>query len=284
MRSVHLPISTPQRLRLALFAGIVLFAAFISDAHARVDPPPPVPSGLSAEQTRSLNAQRDALMMEYQTIAGHVREHNAQCRRVPESDARMTAQCRQSNARIDAEEAAYRGRMSAYQTRLQSTQREVQFGSAEVSGNVWLFLPDGSMVSGGRINDTAIPFGTRVRTDGSGRMRMTLVDGTNLTVGPGSDIILDEYSPVRCLISVVRGYLRAQVRTQFGRRFEVRTGGSTGAVRGTDFEVQVNSDGSESFSLREGQVEVRVLATNRLIVLSPGQTVRISAAGIVSLE
>lgn len=284
MDSVHFPIFTLQRLHSALLAGIVFFAAFISDAHARVDPPPPAPSGLSSEQTQSLNAQRDALMMEYQTIAGHVRDHNAQCRRVPESDAHLTAQCRQSNARIDAEEAAYRGRLSAYQTRLQSTQREVQFGSAEVSGNVWLVLPDGSMVSGAQITDTAIPFGTRVRTGGNGRMRMTLVDGTNLTVGPSSDIILDEYSSVRCAISVVLGHLRARVRTQFGRRFEVRAGGSIGAVRGTDFEVQVNPDGSESFSLHEGQVEVRVLATNRLIVLSPGQTARISASGIVSLE
>jgi hypothetical protein len=237
MRRVH-----SRALRSSLLAGIVFIVASVGCAYARVDAPPPVPSGLSAEQARSLNVQRDALIADYQTIAGHVRDHNALCRHVAESDARLTAQCRQSNARIDAEEAAYRGRLSTYQARLQSTQREVQIGSSEVSGNVRLIFPDGTSASGNQLTRTTIPFGTHVRTGFNGQIRMTFVEGTSLTIGPDSDIVLDEYSSVRSTIHVIVGHLRARVVHRM-RAFEVRTTGFAGAVRGTDFDVQVDPDG-----------------------------------------
>jgi hypothetical protein len=92
----------------------------------------------------------------------------------------------------------------------------------------------------------AVQIGDVLRTGHPGRMSLVLQDDSVLTIGEGSELVIDDqvFTPdqgmVRTALRLVQGKIRALVSEYYqGRRggFEVKTPTALAGVRGTDFVV-----------------------------------------------
>jgi hypothetical protein len=135
--------------------------------------------------------------------------------------------------------------------------------AAAVRGECWYTLPGGTRVPI-RSGDP-IPAGSvaRLQTGDTGRVQLLLADQTTFTIGPGSDMLVDEfvYDPDTSLkkasIEVVVGFFRyvtgkiAQARPD---SMKVTCPVGSLGIRGTDFETVVAQDGSTTIRLFQGEV------------------------------
>src|SRR3954454_352577 len=86
-----------------------------------------------------------------------------------------------------------------------------------------------------------------VNTDREGRAKLRFLDGSNLDVGPGSEVKIDRYvyNPNRSAvagagIALARGVLRFTSRGAPDRAYQFKTATSTLGIRGTDFGLAFN--------------------------------------------
>lgn len=106
----------------------------------------------------------------------------------------------------------------------------------------------------------AVLLGDRLRTDGGGRARVGLDDGSVINVGSESELAILEHDPAaeRTSLELSYGRVRASVvrLARPAARFEIRTPAATAGVIGTRFAVRSAGDIAEIFCL-EGEVTVR---------------------------
>lgn len=119
---------------------------------------------------------------------------------------------------------------------------------------------------------------------------MVRTGGTNssavITFADGSEIKLDEMS----FLKMGRVKHCSEIETLLGRIwaritgdcFYVRTPSGGGAVRGTEFEVDVAEDGTSTFIVLDGVVEVSDLAETKSILVVQYQTTTVEPKGIPS--
>jgi hypothetical protein len=81
-----------------------------------------------------------------------------------------------------------------------------------------------------------------VNTDREGRAKLRFLDGSNLDIGPGSEVKIDRfvYNPNRsavagAVIALARGVLRFTSKGAPDRAYQFKTATSTLGIRGTDF-------------------------------------------------
>src|SRR5579883_1676895 len=102
--------------------------------------------------------------------------------------------------------------------------------------------------------------GDDIATDRNGKLRITLDDGSKLTLGSNSHLKLTAHDSKsrQTTIDLVGGRLRSEVSalTRPGQKYEVRTAIAVAGVIGTDFEVVINPDGSVTVYCFSGQVVV----------------------------
>lgn len=131
--------------------------------------------------------------------------------------------------------------------------------AADVSGDVTFINADGSRhaASAGE----PLPIGARVVTGPTGSLKVALLDGTVITFGPGSDMVIDEfvYNPGesdRFLARITKGIFRFVAGQLAHRRDQWRVNVPTGAIgiRGTTFDVTADPGGSGEISVEEGEV------------------------------
>lgn len=108
--------------------------------------------------------------------------------------------------------------------------------------------------------------GDRLETDGNGYSKIVFQDRSDLALGKSSSLRLTEFlfsaqqQKRRGLVKLYRGtaHLTVEPMPRWSvASFEVQTKGALGSVRGTDFVVQVFSDGRTKFFLISGYVEVK---------------------------
>jgi FecR protein len=86
----------------------------------------------------------------------------------------------------------------------------------------------------------------RIRTGRSGRADLVLIDKTNLTVGPASEVLLDKFvydptgSSAKVVINATRGVFRFVTGEQDHRAYQINTPYGTLGVRGTVVEIVVS--------------------------------------------
>lgn len=135
------------------------------------------------------------------------------------------------------------------------------------------------------VTQTPLPLSARdqVRTGSRSRAVVTFDDGTRIELGPESAFALEESAASRAGLRLSIGRLKAIVQKALSRRFEVRTPAAVCSVRGTEFEVRVETSGRTHVSLYKGLLGV---ADNRgsQVLMQPGERLRIDVDGMGALQ
>lgn len=150
------------------------------------------------------------------------------------------------------------------------------FPAIDVKGEVTLLTADGRELTGKEAAGVAIDNRTKIVTGPDSRARMILPDGTSFTVGPNSEMVLDDfvYDPSTSVqklgIKLTKGTFRwvtGKVK-RVDPKIELR--GTIGGIRGTDFECFIAEDESGFVKLYSGEMEFTDKKTGIVTVLTAG--------------
>jgi hypothetical protein len=125
-----------------------------------------------------------------------------------------------------------------------------------------------------------------LKSNGSGRARVALKDGSILSLGSNSELKVVQHDPAtqQTVVELTYGKLRSRVvaLTKPGSKFEVRTPTAVAGVIGTDFVVIVNPDGTMSLIVISGTVTIVGIGplAGQTVTVNGGQMVNISNTGI----
>jgi hypothetical protein len=151
---------------------------------------------------------------------------------------------------------------------------------------------DGSKLTNSTIQaggTARIDIGTRVTTGSTGHLQILLLDETVFTIGPNSDIVIDEfvYDPnlsIRVISArVLKGIFRwvtGKVTHKDPAKMKVSLPVAAIGIRGTDFETKVAPDGSGHIKLFSGELEITSIKNGSTFILKAKQMIRFNAAGI----
>lgn len=125
----------------------------------------------------------------------------------------------------------------------------------------------------------------RLRTgaDAGTKLHVRLLDQTVLTLGPSSEIVLDDFAvnpkagTAEVSLKLSRGLLRfvGGQHAGTGTRYRVRTPVATIGVRGTAFDVKVDDQGQTTVQLTEGELSFENEDGIEVILDEPLETSRI---------
>ena len=162
--------------------------------------------------------------------------------------------------------------------------------STNVGATLTVFLPSTSISRAGASDVTAtsgavVEPGDSVKTDAKGRAQVKLPDGTIVRLANSTDITLNSshfgkdgnLHDVSILEKVGRTLTTVQ-HLAGGATFQVKGNSTTASVRGTEFEVVVNADGSVVVKLFTGGLD---LDGSSHVHLNAGQQVSIDANGTI---
>jgi len=132
-----------------------------------------------------------------------------------------------------------------------------------------------------------VPEGAIIRTAEGATVRLVMQDKSLLNLGPSTELRLTRYRVAakekkRSVgVRLMAGRLWARVTSVFGgdRNFAVQTENAVAGVRGTEFVVDVDKDGATHVTVLSGAVEVGVLGTETMTLLSALQRSVVSAGG-----
>lgn len=129
-----------------------------------------------------------------------------------------------------------------------------------------------------------------ISTSNNGRLDISLSDGSRINVFPGTTIKLNQFryltSP-RDLLSVVSGRIKVKINHPVGipNPYKLSTPAASIAVRGTEFIVDVESNGNTSVFVIDGLIEVEATSTpSNKRLLSAGERAIIKLTGDISLN
>ncbi len=106
--------------------------------------------------------------------------------------------------------------------------------------------------------------GDEVNTTGGGRVVIDLSDGSQVVVLPGSRVVIGDYrnaASLRELLQITLGRIRVKINNFKGKPnpYRIKSPTASIAVRGTEFDVIVESSGETRVIVLEGLVEVASL-------------------------
>ena len=125
--------------------------------------------------------------------------------------------------------------------------------------------------------------GDRIDTHGGGRVVIDLSDGSMVVVAPESIVILKDFrtaSSLRELFEIASGMVRVKINHFGGKPNPYRMNSPTAsiAVRGTEFSIEVDAQGSTQVAVYEDAVEVASLTDpNRKMLIEAGRGVLVQA-------
>jgi hypothetical protein len=121
--------------------------------------------------------------------------------------------------------------------------------------------------------------GDRIDTRGGGRVVIDLSDGSMVVVSPESIVTLKDYraaASLRELFGIALGMVRVKINHFAGKPNPYRMNSPTAsiAVRGTEFTIEVDAEGTTQVVVFEGAVEVASLTDpNRRVLIEAGRGV-----------
>jgi hypothetical protein len=162
--------------------------------------------------------------------------------------------------------------------------------AADVSGDVTFIYPDGSRH--GASAGAPLPIGSRVTIGPTGSLKVALLDGTVFSMGPNSDMVIDEfvYDPDthndRFLARITKGIFRFVAGQVSHRPDQWRVNVPTGAVgiRGTTFDVTANPDGSGELAVEEGQIVLTEYDSAKEWVVDAGHKLVVDNFQVVGVQ
>ena len=274
------------------FPSLLLVAVLISAGTTRAQVPPllPVPDFLPAAVKADLQSKREALLTRLSALREETKAYNEEFgnRHLPDNDPRVPKGLAEK-AHLDQAKQGYVHDAEAYNSLVLSHTRVGAVG--ESCGEFCLITPDGRKIAGEAAATAPVSLGTRMVTGPDGRIRLLLLDETVFTVGPNSDLVIDEfvYDPDNHLDKISARLLRGVFRFVTGKvarkdpaHMKVTLPVGDLGNRGTDCEAMVAPDNSGSVKLYSGQLEITEKKTQRKFLLNAGQMVTFSVDGIFS--
>ncbi len=162
--------------------------------------------------------------------------------------------------------------------------------ATNAAASLTVFQPTTSVAHGGGAYSTAstgavVQPGDSIKTDTKGRAAITLPDGTLMRMAGGTEITLTSahfaksgnLHDVSILQKLGRTFTNVQHLVS-GATFKVGSQSAVASVRGTKFEIVVNSDGTMVVKLFEGQL---FLDGKNHVTLNAGQQATVDANGNV---
>ncbi len=165
------------------------------------------------------------------------------------------------------------------------------FAQVESRGEFYFVTKDGRKLTGADADKLPLEEGTKVVTGSDGHLRATLPDNTIFTVGPNSDLVIDKfvYDPSDDSRTIMASLSKGLFRWVTGKtarhnpaQMKVTLPVGTLGIRGTDFEVNVQPDGSGSVDLYFGQLEITEKKSGFTFLLNAGEKVTFGADGSIS--
>ena len=157
-------------------------------------------------------------------------------------------------------------------------------------GEFFIQTKDGRKLKGHE-GGWAIEPGSRVVTGPASRVELQLPDRTMFVVGPGSDMVIDEFvydpvsTPAKVTARIVRGIFRFITGTVARRQppgHEVVVPSGVIGIRGTEFECDVDSSGSGAVKLYSGEFDFTPFDTGTAFTMKTGQMIEFDKNGKVS--
>jgi hypothetical protein len=160
-------------------------------------------------------------------------------------------------------------------------------------GEVSFETADGRKFGGPLLEGALIDTGTRVTTGSDGHLRMLLPDETVFTIGPNSDMVIDDfvYDPAststlrKIAVNITKGLFRfvtgKAARKDPAKMKVTLPVGGTGFC-GTEAEIKVAPDGSGYVKLFSGEMEITPKKTGIQFVVNAKHMVTFKADGTFS--
>jgi hypothetical protein len=134
----------------------------------------------------------------------------------------------------------------------------------------------------------ALEPGDKIKTDGSGRLRLQLIDGSTINLGSQSELVIDDVvsqgpgTERQIELDLATGALRAEAAPATPKsRFEIRTPLAVTAVRGTEWGIVSAAERSDVIIL-SGRVGVRrnIVSGESAISLTRSLGTSVTAEGL----
>ncbi len=148
----------------------------------------------------------------------------------------------------------------------------------DMSGKVSAHRPDGSKLALTR--NSALPSGSVIETGADAKILFRLEDGSEILLQPNSRVALtqEQAGTSKTLLELFLGKLRAVITKRFTGQpsFQLGTPSAIVAVRGTQFDVEVNAHKVTEVDVQQGEVQVMGRnAVDRAVLLEPGFSTRV---------
>ena len=253
-----------------------------------------IPSGLPIEVKTRLDTQKKALEKDLADFQAAAANFNAQDAK-DQSDAEYRALTAWRTRYIEAAKAFNREVDAAHSTALQPVKTifyAVQLDS--MRGDFSIVNSDGSRFDNATIRTgqvVQIDSGTRVRTGPTGRLHIVLPDETTFTIGPDSDLVMDDFvydknmTSNKIIVGMTKGVFRwvtGKVSRKDPDRMKVKLPVGVLGHRGTDVEIYIDQRGSGYIKLFSGMIEFTPRKTGNMFVMKEKTMVRFEADGSLS--
>jgi hypothetical protein len=277
--------------RLAVAAACVVLLSPARPAAAQQIPALATLSDTVAAAHPELVKWRADLVEDRNALRTKTQAHNSQCSAVEEGSS-LAATCQQELASLKTEIGSHIDESNQFNAAAHAAETamtsSVRIGaSAALRGEVYYLTADGQKVP--IQAGSPIFLNQHVITGATGHMQILLLDETVFTLGPNSDMVLDDfvYDPALDLHTIMANFTKGVFRLVTGKTahkdpasMKVNLPEGTLGIRGTDFEATVREDGSGVVKLTSGQLQITEAKTGRIFLLNAGETVTIGSDGI----
>lgn len=234
-----------------------------------------IPDDLPTQVRLPLAQTKSSLVLRRDQIKGRVAEQKTQCSAVVEGTAQQQA-CQASKAELQTAINQYAQDVRTFNDEVAAAiampkagpvthPSAIQTGAAAaVSGDVFWRTDDGRKVP--IKPGSPIFLDEHIITGDGGRLQVLLLDETVFTLGPNSDMVLDEfvYDPKTSAGKISAALVKGTFRFVSGKIKQgakppdrhLRLAVGCLGIRGTDFETIVRGDGSGQIRLFSGQLEI----------------------------
>lgn len=253
---------------------------------AKVPPLLEVPDYLLGDVKKDLNNQRADLEKRIASLRGWADRFNAKCgdRQLSEDDP-LAKDCLAEKAKMNQAGQDYSRDALAFDDEVL---KATAIGRVALARDAIIITPDGRTLSADDIGKTGVNLGSHILTGPNGRVQVLLNDETVFTLGPNSDMTLDEFvydpktSAGKVTANIAKGLFRfvtGKVARQTPDNLKVKVSVGTIGVRGTDFEVSAEPGGDGYVELFSGKLEVTETKSGDKLNLDGGQMVKFHADG-----
>lgn len=130
----------------------------------------------------------------------------------------------------------------------------------------------------------ALEKGDIVKTDESGKARVTFADGSKIFIAPNSEleineeVLPEEKSAIFKLLTLFSGKVRSQIQKKRKQHMRIKTATAVIGVKGTDFVTEYKN-GITTVGTMEGLVNLESLKTKASVDIPPGKMASVSPVG-----